>query len=241
LNLVIDIGNSFTKLALFRADDIVFSDRIEKFTAIYMTSILSSYPVEQCIVSAVGRFNKKSFNSLRKKVPVLYFSSSTPIPIKNCYTTPNTLGVDRLAAAVGANSLYPSRNVLSIDSGTAITYDLVNSEGEYIGGAISLGIVTRFRALHHYTAKLPEVTFSDSFKVVGTTTQESILSGVMNGIINEVDGYINSVRDIYNDLVVIFTGGDAFFFEKKLKNSIFVHPNLVLLGLNRILNHNAKH
>lgn len=241
MNLIIDIGNSSTKIALVKGNELVTAQRQETISFDYLSKILTDYPVEKSIVSIVGEYDEEIFSRLRKKIPVLHFSSTTPIPIKNCYTTPNTLGADRLAAAVAANGMYPNNNVLSIDSGTAITYDFVNKEGEYLGGAISPGITTRFRALHQFTAKLPEVRISESFTLLGTTTQESILSGVLNGVTNEVDGYINSLREIYPDLKVIFTGGDAFFFEKNLKNSIFVLPNLVILGLNRILNYNVKY
>lgn len=241
MNLIIDIGNSSTKYAIFGDNNLIVTERVAAFSVDVAHEILNKYSVERSIVSAVGRIDEEAFEVLSKKIPVLYFSSSTPIPIKNCYATPSTLGADRLAAAVGANELFPNNNVLSIDCGTAITYDLVNRKGEYVGGAISPGITTRFRALHHFTAKLPEVPFNEEFPLVGATTHESILAGVLNGVVNEVDGYIASLKEKYIDLLVLFTGGDAFFFEKKLKNSIFVHPNLVILGLNRILNYNAKH
>lgn len=240
MNLVVDIGNSYTKLAICSPNEVLSVQRVEVLSRELIESVINDFSVERSIVSAVGRLDEDIFNTLSKKIPVLYFSSTTPIPIKNCYATPSTLGADRLAAAVGANSLYPNANALSIDLGTAITYDFVNEKGEYLGGAISPGITTRLRALHHFTQKLPEVEFKNSYSLIGNNTHESILSGVMNGVVNEVDGYISLIRNDYGDIMVLLTGGDAFFFEKKLKNSIFVHPNLVILGLNRILNYNAK-
>lgn len=240
MNLVVDIGNSYTKLAICSPTEVLSVQRVEVLSHELIESVINDFSVERSIVSAVGRLDEDIFNTLSKKIPVLYFSSTTPIPIKNCYATPSTLGADRLAAAVGANSLYPNANALSIDLGTAITYDFINEKGEYLGGAISPGITTRLRALHHFTQKLPEVEFKNSYSLIGNNTHDSILSGVMNGVVNEVDGYISLIRNDYGDIMVLLTGGDAFFFEKKLKNSIFVHPNLVILGLNRILNYNAK-
>ena len=241
MNLIIDIGNSSTKYAILDDNTLIATERVENLSVGIAHEILHKYSVERSIVSAVGTIDEEAFEMLSKKIPILYFSSTTSIPIKNCYATPATLGADRLAAAVGANELFPNNNVLSIDSGTAITYDFVNRKGEYLGGAISPGITTRLKALHHFTAKLPEVPFNENYQLIGKNTQDSILAGVMNGVVNEVDGYIASLKEKYVDLLVLFTGGDAFFFEKKLKNSIFVHPNLVILGLNRILNYNAKH
>ena len=124
--------------------------------------------------------------------------------------------------------------------GTALTFDFVNCKNQYLGGAISPGISTRFKALNHFTAKLPLVQFNNDYPLIGTDTTSCILSGVLNGIINEVDGYIDSIRRAYSDVKVVFTGGESFFFDKKLKNTIFVDSNLLLFGLNRILTHNVS-
>jgi type III pantothenate kinase len=166
------------------------------------------------------------------------FKPTTPIPLKNSYSTAETLGTDRLAAAVGANFFYEGKNVLAIGCGTAITYDFVTEAGEYVGGAISPGIGIRFKALNQFTAKLPLVEIDEKFPILASTTRESILSGVLNGAIHEVDGYIDAIHQNFSDFEVILTGGDANFFVGKLKNAIFVVPNLVLIGLNRILYHN---
>lgn len=239
MNLVIDIGNTLTKLALVDNGDVILIERYNVFEWATLEGIVDKYNVKNSIVSVVGACNEGIFNKLRKKIPVLFFTSETPVPIKNCYTTPQTLGADRLAAAVGVNVLYPNINALCIDSGTAITYDFITSNGEYMGGAISPGISLRLKSLAHFTSKLPEVPFNEEYKLIGDSTVDSILAGVLNGVVNEVDGYILTLKHQHPDLVVVFTGGDSIFFEKKLKNSIFVHPNIVILGLNRILNYNA--
>ena len=153
---------------------------------------------------------------------------------------PETLGRDRLAAAVGATVLYPGRNVLIVDFGTAVTIDLVTADATFRGGCISPGMKTRFRALHDYTAKLPLCAATESEELAGLTTRQAIELGVMNGIAFEIEGYAARMRSQIEDLCVIFTGGDANFFVKRIKNTIFANCNLVFCGLNRILEYNAS-
>ena len=136
--------------------------------------------------------------------------------------------------------MFPSTNNLIFDFGTAITIDFINANNQYLGGNISPGLNTRFKALHHYTGKLPLIEKNEHFEMTGKTTEEAIISGVQKGIVYEIEGYIREMQSSFANLNVIFTGGDAFFFEKKVKNSIFVEPMLVFFGLNRILEYNAK-
>ena len=164
----------------------------------------------------------------------------TNLPIENRYETPETLGKDRIAAAVGANEFFPNQNILVIDAGTAITYDLISEKNEFLGGNISPGLQMRFKALNHFTEKLPLVDYSADFKSIGTTTEQAIRAGVQNGILYEMEGAIESFNRNYENLQIVMTGGDSIFFDKKLNYSIFVHFNLTLIGLNRILEHNAK-
>ena len=239
-SLVVDVGNTLTKLAVFRGNNIVFFDQITDVEPNYIATLIKKHEIERAIISSVGE-NKGYFDDFNSQnISTISFSSDTPLPIKNCYKTPETLGPDRLAAAVGASVLYEKQHVLSIDSGTAITYDLLTDCGEYLGGAISPGISMRFSALNHFTAKLPLVSFNTNFSLIGDTTEMSIKSGVLNGIIAEVDNYIDSIKRQYSPLITVFTGGNSFFFDKNLKNSIFVHSKLVLLGLNRILDYNEN-
>lgn len=239
--LVIDVGNTLTKIAVFDGDDSVLLEKYQQPTLDQISALVENQSATRAVVSKVGELSPKIEEFLSQRIKTLIFDSSTPLPIKNCYKTPSTLGPDRLAAAVGASALFPNRNVLVIDSGTAITYDLVTSNGHYLGGAIAPGISIRFKALNQYTAKLPLLSISDDYPLIGADTTSSILSGVLNGVVNEVDGYIDDVKAQYSALEIVFTGGDSFFFDKKLKNSIFVHPNLVLFGLNRILIYNENY
>lgn len=164
----------------------------------------------------------------------------TVLPIGNLYETPETLGKDRLAAAVGANELFPNQNILIIDAGTAITYDLVSEKNQFVGGNISPGLQMRFKALNHFTGKLPLISYSDEFQPIGKNTTDAIRAGVQNGILFEIDQTIDLFNRNYQNLQIVMTGGDSIFFDKKLNYSIFVHFNLTLIGLNRILEHNAK-
>ncbi len=159
---------------------------------------------------------------------------------ENCYKTPETLGKDRIAAAVGGFDLYPDTNLLIIDAGTAITYDIVNDKHQFLGGNISPGIEMRFKALHQFTGKLPLVKQQNFGKLYGTSTEEAIRAGVQNGVVFEIDKAIDTFKEFYKNLKVIITGGDAEFFDKKLKNSFFVNFNLTALGLNRILEYNGE-
>jgi len=170
----------------------------------------------------------------------LELNDQTKLPIENIYETPDTLGKDRLAAAVGANELFPDQNLMIIDAGTAITYDLVSEKNQFVGGNISPGLEMRFKALNHYTGKLPLVEYSDDIQLIGRNTVEAIRSGVQNGILFEINETIDLFNRNYQNLQIIMTGGDSNFFERKLNYSIFVHFNLTLIGLNRILEYNAK-
>jgi len=166
------------------------------------------------------------------------FSSQTPIPIENLYKTPDTLGKDRLAGVTGGQSLFPGRPLLVIDAGTAITYDFLNAAGQYQGGNISPGLTMRLGALHKYTRRLPRVQPRRQTPVMADNTVEAIAAGVQNGIIYEMNQYIEHFTNQYPGLITILTGGDSFFFDNKLKYPIFVEPNLILIGLNKILKYN---
>ena len=156
------------------------------------------------------------------------------------YSTPETLGLDRLCAAIGANTLFPNKNCLIIDAGTAITFDLINNNAEFLGGSISPGLTTRYKALSHYTKKLPELKYTEYFHFPGKKTTDSIQTGIQCGILYETEGYIHNLEKYYTDLHVLVTGGDFIFFVKNLKKPIFVQPNLVAIGLHRILEINEK-
>jgi type III pantothenate kinase len=240
MNLIVDIGNTLTKIAIVENDNVVFSNRYEKFTKENLIEALSTYSPEKGIVCAVGTKDMVVVDYLRKQIPTIDLDFQSKLPITILYKTPETLGLDRIAATVGANFLYPESDLLVIDFGTAITYDLINQKREYFGGAISPGIMLRYKSLHQNTAHLPLISSIQNTPVIGTNTHECIGSGVLNGVIGEVDFFIGSIKVQYPNLKVIVTGGDSNFFVSKLKNSIFVVQNLVIIGLNRILDFNVQ-
>lgn len=241
MNLTIDQGNTFTKIGIFEQDnliaDVVVSDNDMEHK---LAELFTIYPIKNSILSSVIHTSPETIDLLTSKSKIfIELNENTSLPIKNLYKTPSTLGKDRIAVAVGANYLKPNTNVLVIDSGTAITYEFINAKGEYLGGNISLGMKMRFNALHTFTKKLPLIEQTEKFYLLGNDTQSAILSGVIYGIIFEMDGYIDTLKKKYPDIIIFLTGGDTFFFENTLKNRIFAHKNLLLVGLNRILNYNV--
>ncbi len=234
--LIIDEGNTRIKLAVFdekQLIDVVFTDA-DRFIK-DCNQWIFEYGIRAAILSSVTDRTVAMFETLTiyKKYTL---SINTPLPFKNVYKTPATLGVDRLALATAAYSLDTNRNVLVIDAGTCITYDFISTEGYYIGGAISPGVQMRFDAMSHFTEKLPQITFSEpSVSLVGDSTYNSMLSGVINGMVFEIEGVIQAYQEKFKEVYVIFTGGDANFLCKPLKNSIFVNPNFLLEGLKEVL------
>lgn len=232
MQLIIDIGNTRTKFALFKEQTFLFLETGDIDT---LGSILKEKNISSAIISAVKPSEDyerklKSFN-----IPTVYLSHKTPIPITNNYGTPKTLGDDRLANVIGANYLFPNKHVLAIDCGTCIKFDLISKTKIYTGGAISLGLNMRFHALYNQTAQLPPLEIESIDYLIGQSTKESILSGVMNGTLAEIDGVVKRYQALYDNLTVIITGGDAKYFENDLNCNIFAKPNLTLIGLNEIL------
>ncbi len=244
MNLSIDIGNTLTKMAVIDKGQVVDIYKIEKLNIEFVQSVLKSYPkIDSAIMITCKDVNdnKESIDYLRSTLSTFIdFNSSITVPITNLYKSPLTLGCDRLAAAIGAKAIYPNNNVLIFDFGTAITIDFVSAENEYIGGNISPGISMRLNALNYYTENLPLVAFDEDFNLIGTHTEQAVLNGVINGIIFEIEGYISRFDEKYTDLRIIFTGGNGNFFANQVKNPIFATYNLVVFGLNRILEYNAE-
>lgn len=237
LTAAIDMGNTTSKIAFFRGNEEVAFYRGLSLAKLLKT--LRSYHPNQLIICSVTKTNEQLLEIFSEFKEKNIFTSETSIPIQNHYGTPQTLGYDRLAAAVGAVSLFPNKNVLIIDMGTAIKYDFVSAEGAFKGGIISPGMKIRFRALHAFTKKLPLLEATEIPHLIGTSTNECIQSGVVNGIVAEVNGIIERYSQMH-DLRIIITGGDAPFFESQIKYPKFALPNLVLVGLNRILQYNVE-
>jgi type III pantothenate kinase len=243
MNLVLDLGNSYGKIAVCQGVEVLESAVYEKITNREIAYFNTQYPgLKGIIISSVVNDSREMVDYLGNLFSYcIELDHNTPIPLINRYTTPDTLGYDRIAAAVGAYTIYPKRNVLVIDAGTAITFDLVTAEGEYLGGNISPGLAIRFKSLNKYTIRLPHLERPDEKPpLLGSSTKEAIQSGIVNGIILEIDGFIGAIAQHHPDLQVVLTGGDANYFEGKLKSSIFVDLNLNLIGLNRILEYNAS-
>lgn len=241
MNLIIDQGNSLCKVACIDpSGNRVFNAVFEQLSIENLQDLFNRYQPENGILSTVKVLEPALTDWLKSKLETfLELGPETPLPIRNGYGTPSTLGFDRLAAAVGAWSLQPGKPLLIIDMGTAVTYDFVTAEGVFAGGNIAPGLRTRLKALHFYTGKLPLVEPADDFDLLGNTTETAIRSGVMQGILFEITGYMTALTQQYPDLFAFLTGGDLIYFDGKLKNGIFVDANLVLTGLNRILRHNV--
>ena len=242
-NLVIDIGNSSVKLAVFDTNNIVYNLTRPAVTTAFIDQLTSTKNVDNLVVSSVKNDLGFDEDAIATNVNYLKFNARTKIPIKNKYQNPESLGLDRLAAVIGANYLYPKHAVLVIDAGTCITYDSINEAGEYYGGSISPGIKMRFDAMHHFTAKLPLVNFDADFREnFGKNSEEAISSGAINGAVYEAEGFIKAFLSTRPNSKIILCGGDSGFFDTKFKNSIFAdlilhEPNLVLIGLNTVVNY----
>lgn len=239
MNLIIDEGNTRIKYAIFNGAEIVEILPDSDFSFKQVQLLLDRHQIKRCIASST-RNNKSHFESISGLFETyLFMDHSVNLPVTNRYETPETLGKDRLAGAIGGFTFNKNADVLVIDAGTALTFDYVDAEGAYLGGTISPGLTMRLRSLNHFTSKLPlvDATFSDS--AIGKTTTEAIQQGVFNGIKHEIEGVCEQFYNKYPHGKVFLTGGDAVFFEKKVKSTIFVNSNLVLIGLNSILEHNA--
>ncbi len=236
MNLIIDQGNSFIKFYLFDFD------KITKFF-VYPTNkvdyfFLEKLEPENILYSTVYQIDKKIIKIFGQKNFILFDFEKLKLPVVNNYKS-KTLGKDRLAAIIGAKSIFPKNNVLSIDMGTAITFDFATKTGVYLGGNISPGMNMRFKALNTFTANLPLVKPKDKNILLADNTDDAILAGVINGIVFEIETYIEKLEEKYSDMKVFLTGGDANLFVKKIKKTIFAKQNLVAIGLNEVLKLNV--
>lgn len=242
LQLSIDIGNTRTKLGVFDNRKLVEHIIWNTWDLKEIKALVKKYDIQHVALSNTGKpKNKKVINFLNKETFFIALSHKTPLPIKNLYGTPKTLGRDRLAGVMGAYGLYPKKNSLVIDAGTCITYDLLTKDKNYHGGSIHPGVEMRLKAMNHFTARLPLIKRRKQKALIGKSTTTAIRIGAQVGAVAEMEGMINRYKaHVDGQLTVILTGGDADFFANQMKTKIFVNQNLVLLGLNKILNHNVQ-
>lgn len=236
-NLVIDIGNTRIKSALFNGEDLIGDHSFEELDQ--AISFWRTMEFQECILSSV-RFSEEE---LLKRIPFpfSFLSHNTNFPILNGYLTPKTLGLDRLAAAIGAWQLAGKKPVLAIDLGSCITFEFVDDLSIYRGGAISPGLQMRAKAMNSFTARLPLVDLNQMpLSPIGDSTVACMQAGIWYGVMYELMGHIDAYRLKIPEIKVYICGGDSLSFESLAKDHIFVVPNLVLYGLNCILNHNVE-
>jgi type III pantothenate kinase len=241
MNLCIDQGNSSIKIGVFDKGMPVLFSVYEVLGEMQIRKLFSQFAIDACIVSSVRKDDAGLLLQLGGFCDnIISLSHETLVPVSIGYQTPQTLGRDRLAAVVAAEALYKGRDVLVVDAGTAITYDFLDAGLYYHGGNIAPGVDMRFRALHEFTYQLPLIKPDNDVEELGVDTASAIGAGVLWGMVYEIDGYIDRIKIKYPELLVLLTGGSTFYFVGKLKNPIFAEPNLVLIGLNRILQYNVQ-
>lgn len=240
-HLVLDIGNTHIKYGYFENEVILTSGVCSTWTAEQWDIFHQEYPFTHVLIGSVGVSSKHVASLLPKTCSIHVVDESTRYPFTSAYNTIHALGIDRRAALAGAMRLYPNTSVLIIDAGSCITYDYINDKGHHEGGAISPGREMRYHAMHLLTAKLPFVNPVDVIPAIGTTTETSMQLGVEQGIVAEIQAQIDLFQQRFKNFTIILTGGDAYFLIKKIKNAIFAHADLTLVGLHFLLMYNMIH
>lgn len=240
--LAVDVGNTKIKAAVFKHTALVEKLIFDKNEAAgNLKKIFKKHPgIGNSILSSVGEDDKRLLLLLEEQTSLMIVTPASTFPFNNKYSTPATLGIDRMVLSAGVVLQYPEVNRLVIDAGTCITYDFVDSGDHYLGGAISPGLQLRYNALHNFTAKLPLLYPEMPLNPIGSSTSGSIHSGVVNGLLHEVEGFIQQYSEQYQDVRVILTGGDAEFLAKRLKNTIFANSNFLLESLNYLYLYTIK-
>jgi type III pantothenate kinase len=247
MNLAIDVGNSSAKAALFEKNDL--KKYINRLETSDLERLLAQGEIDNVIISSVSPIAESLLALIPDTISLIKLHYQLPLPIRHLYQTPATLGMDRVAAVVGATVLFPTANRLVLDAGTCITYDFIDQESIYHGGSISLGLQMRFRALHEFTAKLPlfsKNNYQQATSFIGNSTETSIVSGVINGIKSEIEGFIRLYVQKFGAIKVVFCGGDGEFLMDLFKGNTIPQVNIsyqreiLLIGLNHILQYNLK-
>lgn len=239
MNLTIDLGNTYAKTGLFEEGKLIKTKNNLTFQA--LIQYVNTLKPANIIISSVSYSEEQLIQNFRYSCTNLFFlKNNTPVPIIKLYDTPDTLGADRIAAAIGARVIFPENNAMIIDLGTCITYDLVDTKEQFHGGIISPGVRMRFTAMNTFTKRLPLLEPEEAPSILGKSTKHAMQSGVMNGITAEINGFIEEYHKLLTKINVILCGGDATFFANRIKYPNFVIPELVLIGLNRILEYNVE-
>ena len=240
--LAIDVGNTRIKAAVFEGDTLLEPFVFQKIALEKnIQNILEKYKnTSHLVVASVSDVEKQAFIGFEEAVKIHFVSHKDAFPFNNCYETPNTLGIDRMVLAAGATLQYPKQNRLVIDAGTCVTFDFIDENDNYLGGAISTGLRLRYEALHNFTAKLPLLTLEKPKHFIGKSTSESIHSGVVNGLVYEIDGFIEDFKAQNSKFIIILTGGDSEFLAKRLKNTIFANSNFLLESLNQMYQYKTQ-
>jgi type III pantothenate kinase len=242
MNLIIDIGNTSTKVALFDAGKKIISLRTKHFhwDELQRKFLPHHKSIDKAIISTVRYTPEFIIDLATLHIPYVHvLTHETKLPFKNEYETPETLGPDRIAAVAGAYFYFPGKRILIIDAGSAVTYDYISGK-TYKGGNISPGLSMRFKALHKFTGKLPLASTAEKYKSPGRNTMEAITAGVINGLIYEINEYIRTFEKKFINLKVIMTGGDSGYLKDRINHHITYMPDIVIDGLNYILEYNAK-
>jgi type III pantothenate kinase len=240
MNLIVDIGNTNTKLTIFDGKTKLLQTRINELSCEELEKALSGYKIQKAIVSSVKKLPSQLAELFFPDIPVVHIlSHESLLPFTLEYESPETLGTDRIAAAAGAYNLFPDSEILIIDAGTAITFDFLSSNA-FKGGNISPGLTMRFKALNKFTDRLPLVTPAEIFSNPGRNTSDAIAAGVITGVTYEINEYIRTFENKHTYFKVILTGGDSEFLKDKIDYHITYMPDIVIDGLNYILEYNAK-
>ena len=236
MNLVIDIGNTAVKVYLFKNNEIIKREVLSENALIQYLKLIAIDDIRNIICSSVTKSYKDQLSKIFKNSNYFDFSDNNlKIPFTNNYETKKSLGQDRIGLISSAVLKFQDQNSLVIDMGTCITYDFIDSQNIYHGGAISPGIRMRYSSFSNYTSNLPLLKFQDITKIIGANTEESLHIGINNGIVGEINQYINSLKKSYSEFNVIITGGDSIFLLNKIKNAIFADQDFLASGLNYII------
>lgn len=241
LNLTIDIGNSYTKTAVFDGTELLTTATFERLSEPDIDALFAAYRIDAVCICSVAQSESEVLTLLGARCErVIVLDHTTPMPLTLAYDTPQTLGHDRIAAAIGAVTLYEGRDLLVVDSGTCITSDVITANRRFLGGNISPGLKMRLNAMHRFTARLPEVAVDTPETLIGTNTSAAMLNGAYWGIIHEIEGLFIRLQKQYKLLSIVLAGGSAAYFAKHLSINANVESNLVLIGLNSVLIYNKK-